>query len=126
MKPCSRINSVRDILFISRNLKRRTASMQATDRPFAGDPEESQGQKCREAVLASTCGALELSMSDPLMVQMKAIYDRPEGDSEFAGALLRPMAEGMKEMIKADETGFVEGVFKAAREAGRQLVKEEC
>ena len=64
------------------------------------------------------------AMFDPLLVQMKAIYDRPEGSSEFAGALLRPMAEGVKEMLKAGETGLVESVFLAAKEAGRQLVKE--
>jgi hypothetical protein len=34
------------------------------------------------------------------------------------------MAEGMKEMIKAGETGLVEGVFRAAKEAGLQLAKE--
>ena len=63
-------------------------------------------------------------MFDPLLAQMKAIYDMPEGSSEFAGALLRPMAEGMKEMLKAGETGLVEGIFLAAKEAGSQLVKE--
>jgi polyhydroxyalkanoate synthesis regulator phasin len=63
-------------------------------------------------------------MFDPLLQQMKALYGRPEGSSDFAGALLRPMADGMKEMIKAGETGLVEGVFRAAKEAGRQLVKE--
>jgi multimeric flavodoxin WrbA len=82
------------------------------------------GAKKQKIVLVSTCGAWELSMFDPLLVQMKAIYSQPEGGSEFVGALLRPMAEGMKEMIKAGETGLVEGVFKAAKEAGRQLVKE--
>jgi len=54
---------------------------------------------------------------------MKAIYDRPEGSSEFAGALLWPMAEGMKEMIKAGETGSVNEIIQAAKEAGSQLVK---
>jgi hypothetical protein len=34
------------------------------------------------------------------------------------------MAEGVKEMVKAGETGLVEGVFQAAKEAGRQLAKE--
>jgi hypothetical protein len=63
-------------------------------------------------------------MFDPLLAQMKAIYDRPEGGSEFAGALLRPMAEGVKEMLKAGETRLVEGVFLAAKEAGRQIVKD--
>jgi multimeric flavodoxin WrbA len=83
-----------------------------------------EGSKKQKAVLVSTCGAWELSMFDPLLAQMKAIYDRPEGSSEFAGALLRPMAEGVKEMLKAGETGLVESVFLAAKEAGRQLVKE--
>lgn len=78
----------------------------------------------QKAVLVSTCGDWDLSMFDPLLVQMKSIYDRPEAGYEFAGALLRPMAEGMKEMIKAGEMGLVEGVFKAAKEAGHQLVKE--
>jgi multimeric flavodoxin WrbA len=82
------------------------------------------GSKKQKAVLVSTCGAWELSMFDPLLAQMKAIYDMPEGCSKFAGALLRPMADGVKEMLKAGETGLVEGVFLAAKEAGRQLVKE--
>ena len=82
------------------------------------------GSKKQKAVLVSTCGAWELSMFDPLLAQMKAIYDRPEGGFEFAGALLRPMAEGVKEMLKAGETRLVEGVFLAAKEAGRQLVND--
>lgn len=80
--------------------------------------------KVQKAVLVSTCGAWELSMFDPLLVQMKSIYDRPDGGYEFAGALLRPMAEGMKEMIKAGEMGLIEGIFEAARKAGHQLMKE--
>ena len=82
------------------------------------------GSKKQKIVLVSTCGAWELSMFDPLLLQMRALYSRPEGSSDFAGALLRPMAEGMKEMIKAGETGLVEGVFRAAKEAGLQLAKE--
>jgi RNA-splicing ligase RtcB len=34
------------------------------------------------------------------------------------------MAEGMREMMKAGETALVEGIYRAAREAGRQLVRE--
>ncbi len=82
------------------------------------------GAKKQKIVLVSTCGAWELSMFDPLLMQMKAIYTRPDGSNDFAGALLRPMAEGVKEMIKAGETGLVDGIFRAAREAGRQLAKE--
>jgi len=80
--------------------------------------------KVQKAVLVSTCDAWELSMFDPLLVQMKSIYNRPDGGYQFAGALLRPMAEGMKEMIKAGEMGLIEGIFESAREAGHQLVKE--
>jgi multimeric flavodoxin WrbA len=82
------------------------------------------GSKRQKIVLVSTCGAWEVSMFDPLLQQMNALYSRPEGSSDFAGALLRPMADGMKEMIKAGETRLVEGVFRAAKEAGRQLAKE--
>jgi multimeric flavodoxin WrbA len=82
---------------------------------------ESKGLKI---VLVSTCSAWELSMFDPLLVQMKALYSVPEANSEFVGALLRPMADGMKEMIKAGETRLGDEVIQAAKEAGRQLVRE--
>ena len=84
----------------------------------------SMGEKKQKVVLVSTCGDWDMSMFDPLLLQMKAIYDRPDGSSSFAGALLRPMADGVREMIKAGETGLVDGVFRAARDAGRQLAKE--
>ena len=94
------------------------------DRQLPLHIEGELGSKRQKIVLVSTCGAWEVSMFDPLLQQMKALYSRPEGSSDFAGALLRPMAEGMKEMIKAGETGLVKGVFRAAKDAGRQLAKE--
>jgi len=84
----------------------------------------SMGENKQKIVLVSTCGDWDISMFDPLLMQMKALYSRPDGSSSFAGALLRPMADGVKEMIKAGETGLVDGVFLAAREAGRQLARE--
>jgi multimeric flavodoxin WrbA len=84
----------------------------------------SIGEKKQKVVLVSTCGDWDMSMFDPLLMQMKAIYDRPDGSSCFVGALLRPMADGVKEMVKAGETGLVDGVFRAARDAGRQLAKD--
>jgi multimeric flavodoxin WrbA len=84
----------------------------------------SIGEKKPKVVLVSTCGDWDMSMFDPLLMQMKAIYSKPDGSSSFIGALLRPMADGVKEMVKAGETGLVDGVFRAAREAGRQLAKE--
>jgi multimeric flavodoxin WrbA len=80
--------------------------------------------KWQKAVLVSTCGDWDISMFDPLIAQMKAIYVRPDGISDYAGALLRPMADGMKEMIKAGETALTDRVFQAAKEAGRQMVRD--
>ncbi len=94
------------------------------DRQLPLHTQGEMGSKRQKIVLVSTCGAWEVSMFDPLLLQMKTLYCRPDGSCDFAGALLRPMAEGMKEMIKAGETGLVEGVFRAAKEAGRQLAKE--
>jgi len=86
--------------------------------------QENAGSKRQKIVLVSTCGAWELSMFDPLLAQMKTLYSIPEANSEFVGALLRPMADGMKEMLKAGETRLVDEVIQAAKEAGLQLVKE--
>ncbi len=87
----------------------------------SGGGAVGQGKK---AVLVSTCGDWKLEMFDPLLAQMRALYGMPETNSEFAGALLRPHAEVMKEMIKAGETRMVDAVFRAAREAGRQLIRD--
>jgi len=94
------------------------------DRQLSIHDMGGQSAKKQKIVLVSTCGAWELSMFDPMLLQMKAIYTRPDESSDFAGALLRPMAEGVKEMVKAGETGLVDGIFRAAKEAGRQLAKE--
>jgi multimeric flavodoxin WrbA len=91
--------------------------------PLIGEILTGQS-KPKKAVLVSTCSDWELSMFDPLLAQMKGLYAHPEAGQEFAGALLRPMAEGMKEMAKAGETRLVDGVLQAAREAGRRLARE--
>lgn len=77
--------------------------------------QEGAGSKRQKIVLVSTCGAWELSMFDPLLVQMKALYSVPESNSEFVGALLRPMAEGMKEMIKVGETRLADEVLPSCK-----------
>ena len=86
--------------------------------------QENPRTKLQKIVLVSTCGAWELSMFDPLLSQMTTLYSRPEENSEFVGALLRPMADGMREMIKAGETRLVTEIVQAAREAGSQLVRK--
>src|SRR5512137_2720166 len=80
--------------------------------------------KRQKIVLVSSCGFWDMSMFDPLLAQMKAISTRPDGSSDFAGALLRPGAETMREMIKGEGRAILESIFKAAKEAGRQLVNE--
>ena len=82
------------------------------------------GAKRQKIVLVSTCGAWEMSMFEPLLVQMKALYTKSDGNSDFVGALLRPGADGMREMMKTKGSGLLESILQAAEEAGRELVKE--
>ena len=71
-------------------------------------------------VLVSNCGFWEMDNFDALVVHVKAIC-RNMG-SEFAGALLRPQGPAMKAMLEIG--GLVDDVIEAAREAGRQLVRD--
>lgn len=82
------------------------------------------GDKKQKIVLVSSSGSWDISMFDPILVQMKAIYASPGGSSEFAGALLRPGAEPMRHLMEGSGKAVLDNVFKAAKEAGRQLVKE--
>lgn len=84
---------------------------------------ESSGKK-QKVVLVSSCGFWDTSMFDPLISQMKALYARPGGNTEFVGALLRPGADAMQDMIKGDGAAVLKSIFEAAKEAGRQLVKD--
>jgi multimeric flavodoxin WrbA len=77
--------------------------------------------KARKYVLVSNCGFWEKDNFDPLLVHMKAFCKNT--CAEFAGALLRPHGEAMSGML---EMGAPIGdIFEAAKEAGRQLVKEQ-
>jgi len=80
--------------------------------------------KRKKIVLVSSSGFWDISMFDPLIAQMKAISMRPDGSSDFAGALLRPGAEPMREMMKGKGRELLESIFKAAKDAGKQLVNE--
>ncbi len=74
----------------------------------------------RKMVLVSNCGFWEMDNFDPLVVHVKAICQNI--NMEFAGALLRPHGPAMKPMLEIG--GLVEDVIEAAREAGRQLVRD--
>ena len=71
-------------------------------------------------VLVSNCGFWELDSFDPLVVHLQAV-SRNLG-REFAGALLRPHGPALKAMM--DQGMPVHDILDAAREAGRQLVKD--
>lgn len=85
---------------------------------------EVEGGQRKKVILVSTCSAWETDIFEPLLSQMNVIYRRADGSSDFAGALLRPHAEVMKQLIVAGERNKVKGIFDASIEAGRQLVKD--
>ncbi len=76
--------------------------------------------RASKMVLVSNCGFWEKDNFDALVVHMKAICRNT--NSEFAGALLRPHGPALKPMLNIG--GLVEDVVEAAREAGRQLVRD--
>lgn len=83
-------------------------------------PLRGEAKVCKY-VLVSNCGLWEKDNFDPLLVYMKAFCKN--ASSEFAGALLRPHGEAMPVMLEMGEP--IGDIFEAAKEAGRQLVKEQ-
>ncbi len=82
--------------------------------PVRGTP------KNQKMVLVSNCGFWEMENFNPLIVHMEAFCKN--ASFEFAGALLRPHGEAIQSML---EMGAPIGdIFEAAKDAGRQLVKE--
>jgi multimeric flavodoxin WrbA len=91
--------------------------------------EESDGKmrhlkreetKSHQTVLVSNCGFWEMDNFDPILAQFQA--RSTHGNMQFAGALLRPHGPVLREMIELGAP--VQDVLEAAREAGRQLVRE--
>jgi multimeric flavodoxin WrbA len=79
-----------------------------------------EGVKSGKLVLVSNCGFWELDNFDPLLVHMQAV-SRNLG-REFSGALLRPHGPALKPMMQQGMP--VNDVLEAAKEAGRQLIKD--
>lgn len=79
-----------------------------------------QGNASGKMVLVSNCGFWEKDNFGPLLVHMKAICRNM--NRQFAGALLRPHGPFLKHMAYAGAP--VNDIFQAAREAGRQLIRE--
>ena len=77
-----------------------------------------EGFKQGKVVLVSTCGHFELDNFDPMLLHIKAFTKN--SNREFAGALLRPHGAGLRIMMKMGVQ--MDDIFKAAKEAGRQLI----
>ena len=73
-----------------------------------------------KVVLVSACGHPERDNFDPLVAHVKAVCRNL--DREYAGAVLRPIAWFLPWLEKMGIP--VDGVYEAARNAGRQLVLE--
>jgi len=85
-------------------------------------PGRDQKRNTRGKIaLVSNCGFWEMDNFDALVTHVRAICRNT--DMDFAGALLRPHGPAMKPMLKIG--GLVEDVVEAARDAGRQLVRDE-
>jgi len=79
-----------------------------------------EGTKRGKTVLVSNCGFWEMDNFDALLVHMKALCKN--GNREFAGALLRPQGPALRPMMEMGAP--VNDVVEAAKEAGRQLVRD--
>jgi multimeric flavodoxin WrbA len=95
-----------------------------------GDPTiEIRDGRCRhparrevkdgKLVLVSNCGFWEMENFDPLIVHMQAVSKNL--GREFSGALLRPHGPALRAMMNQGMP--VNDVLDAAKEAGKQLVK---
>jgi multimeric flavodoxin WrbA len=78
-----------------------------------------KGYNYGKIVLVSTCGFWEMSHFNPLIVHIEALCKNAQRD--FTGALLRPHAGVLKQMLAAHK---IDDVFDAAKDAGRQLVQD--
>ena len=80
-----------------------------------------QGHKQGKLVLVSSCGLWEVDNFTPLVAHIEACSHNMLKD--FSGALLRPHSPAMA-LLGADGVTF-DDVFRAAREAGKQLITDD-
>jgi multimeric flavodoxin WrbA len=83
-------------------------------------PHRQKENRSKKMVLVSNCGFWEMDNFDPLLVYLKA-FSKNAG-TEFAGALLRPHGPALRSMIEMGTP--VEDVLEAAKDAGRQIVRD--
>jgi len=83
-------------------------------------PAREGSVKDGKVVLVSNCGFWEIDNFDPLIAHVEAMCKNFA--REFAGALLRPQGGGLRYM--RDRGMPMDDIFEAAKEAGRQLVRD--
>jgi hypothetical protein len=83
-------------------------------------PHRQKVNLSKKLVLVSSCGFWEMDNFDPLLVHLKAVSKNT--GAEFSGALLRPHGSALKPMIEMGAP--VKDVLEAAKEAGRQIVRD--
>ena len=81
------------------------------------EPRAGGSNRRRQVVLVSVCGFHEMATFAPLVAHVKAMAKNM--DREYAGAVLRPHG-----WVLAEARDAREGVYGAAREAGRQLARD--
>jgi multimeric flavodoxin WrbA len=79
-----------------------------------------EGVKAGQVVLVSTCGFPEMDNFDALLSHVKAACRNL--NRKFAGAVLRPSGPILRVLV--DMGAAPEDIFAAARDAGRQLVRD--
>jgi len=79
-----------------------------------GSLDQREGTKSSKVVLVSSCWFWEMDNFD-LMLDYMRMFD-------LAGALLRPHAEALRPMMEMGAP--LDDIFEAAKEAGRQLVRD--
>ena len=76
------------------------------------------GHKWAKGLLVATCGLSEMDNFDPMIMHLEAACKNL--GKGFAGAVLRPQSSGMLD----SSDGKLDDIFAAAREAGRQFMRD--
>jgi multimeric flavodoxin WrbA len=83
-------------------------------------PLRGNNNNSRKVALIANCGFWEIDNFEPLVHHFEAYCKN--ANREFAGALLRPHGAVLAQMIRH---GLALDVIEAAKEAGRQIVRED-
>lgn len=104
---------------IERTLPMGTSFMELKDGRLR-HPSREVRERPRTLAVVSNCGFWERETLEPLEAHMRAVAANV--DAVYAGALLRPHGPALGPML--EQGAPVGDVLEAAREAGRQLVRD--